>query len=294
VVQRSKSTISSRHQLIDTKGAVYSALFHARRLLGWHGLSGLCAFTLASVSVAAPAIESEPAHDCPPRQISETARVSHVHDGDTLRLTDGRKIRLIGIDTPELARQQRPAQPYAREARAALVKFLQQSDNRIGLSYGRERHDRYQRTLAHLYLPDGRSLQALLLTNGYATAFTTPPNDSQSPCYRQAEAVAREQQRGIWSLPRYRVKTLYQLDQQDDGFSRIQGVVSELHVGKKALWIHLGKTLQLRIDNRDLANFDAYSLQQLRGKTIRVRGWLHRRKNHYFMALRHRDALSIL
>lgn len=279
--------------MIDVKGAVFSALFHARALL-----AGIYLIGPGLIWPAIAVADSQTGHDCPPPQISETARVRHVHDGDTLRLDDGRKIRLIGIDTPELASdrpaKRHPAQPYARQARDALVRLLKQSDNRIGLSYGPQRQDRYQRTLAHLYLPDGRSLQAFLLSNGYATAFTTPPNDSRSPCYRKAEAQAREQQRGIWSLPAYRVKTLYQLEQGGEGFSRIEGQVADIQFSKKAVWIRMGNKLRLRIDHRDLAYFNRHQLQNLRGKTIRVRGWLHRNKDHFFMALRHSDALSTL
>ena len=260
--------------VIYSKGAVFSVLF--------------CACLLALPAAAGT---------CPPRQVDETARVRHVHDGDTLKLTDGRKIRLIGIDTPELARDHRgqplPAQPYAREARTALIRLLESADNRVSLAYGRQRHDRYRRTLAHLYLPDGSSVQAHLLSRGLATAFTTPPNDTRSPCYRAAESVAMERRAGIWSLPRYQLKTLYQLRPTDNGFRRIKGRVSDVRFTDKAVWIELGDALRLRINNKDLVNFNEYALKQLPGKDIQVRGWLHPKKKHFFMALRHSDALII-
>ncbi len=233
------------------------------------------------------------AQTCAPDRIFETARVRHIHDGDTVRLEDGRKLRLIGIDTPELGRDKQPAQPYAREARQALVELLRQSNRQVGLSYGRQRHDHYRRTLAHLYLPDGRSLQAELLRQGYATAFTTPPNDRRSHCYRQAEEAARENRLGIWSLSQYQPKTLDQLNDKDRGFRRVNAQVSKVNFGNKAVWIHLGKKLRLRINNRDLPNFDMYGLRTLNGKTIEVRGWLHPGKDHFFMALRHSDALIV-
>jgi len=223
--------------------------------------------------------------------------VRHVHDGDTLWLNDGRKLRLIGIDTPELARDQRPADAYAEQAREALRQLVRSSDYRISLSYGPQREDRYNRTLAHLYLLDGTSVQGHLLRQGLATAFTTPPNDTRSACYREAETQAMKKNRGIWSLPRYQSKTLQQLSSHDRGFHRIRGRVTRVYFGKKAVWIHLGrdrgKSLRLRINHRDLANFDRRSLQTLQGKSIAVRGWLHPRKDHIFMALRHRDALII-
>jgi endonuclease YncB( thermonuclease family) len=66
--------------------------------------------------------------DCAADRIDELARVARVHDGDTVVLHDGRKLRLIGINTPELPREDSPGQPFAQEARAALATLLARSD----------------------------------------------------------------------------------------------------------------------------------------------------------------------
>ena len=229
---------------------------------------------------------------CPPSHIDETAEVQRIIDGDTVKLKDGRKIRLIGIDTPELARKNRPAQAYANQARTALIKLLKNSRNQIGMSFGAERYDKYNRTLAHLYMPNGDNIQAFLLTNGYATAFTTPPNDRFTDCYKATELKAINKRRGIWSLDKYKIKRINQLTARDNGFRRIEGMVANTSQSKKAFWINLQGNLKIRIANRDLYNFDRYSLNQLKGKTIRIRGWLHAQKKGYFMALRHPSALT--
>jgi micrococcal nuclease len=229
--------------------------------------------------------------NCPPDHINETATVLRIYDGDTVKLKDGRKIRLTGIDTPELGRNNRPTQAYASKAKNALIKLLKQSDNKIGLSFGVERHDKYKRTLAHLYLPDGSSIQAFLLRNGFATAFTTPPNDHFTDCYQTAELKARNSHRGIWSLNKYKVKRINQLTSSDKGFRRVEGKVTSISQSKKAFWITLQGNLKIRIANKDLLYFDKHSLNQLKNKNIRIRGWLHPRKKGYFMALRHPSAL---
>ena len=231
------------------------------------------------------------ARACPPRSIDETARVAYVHDGDTLKLEDGRKIRLLGIDTPELSRKNLPTQPFAYQARDALRDLVRQSDFKVGLSFGLDRQDKYNRTLAHLFLADGTNIQARLIELGYAMAFTTPPNDRQTDCYRQTEAVAIENSRGIWSLDEYDVKSSTQLTKNDRGFRRIQGQVERIKQSKKALWIHMLGDVRIRIDTNDLYNFDVYTLKQLAGKTIRVRGWLHPKKKGHFMMLRHPSSL---
>jgi len=229
---------------------------------------------------------------CPPSRIDETTEVQRIHDGDTVKLKDGRKVRLIGIDTPELARKSRPAQAYASNAKDALIKLLKQSNNQIGMSFGTERHDKYKRTLAHLYMPDGNNIQDFLLKNGFATAFTTPPNDRFSDCYKAAELKAINKNRGIWSLDKYKIKRINQLTTKENGFRRIEGLVANTSKSKKAFWINLQGNLKIRIANSDLYNFDAYSLNQLKGKNIRIRGWIHPRNKGYFMALRHPSALT--
>ncbi len=216
-----------------------------------------------------------------------------VTDGDTLRLKDGRKLRLIGINAPELAHDNRPAQPLGHDAKTALSRLLAQTHNRINLEYGSERQDKYQRTLAYVYLADGRSLQAGLLESGMATAFTTPPNDDHGDCYRSVEQVAIQQRRGVWALDDYQLMQVNQLKSGDDGFRRIRGQVSRIHSGSDATWIKLGEKFKIRIAANDILYFKQDGLQQLPGKTIEVRGWLHAEHYPFFMQLRHPDGMQL-
>lgn len=229
---------------------------------------------------------------CPPDQLDETAIVRHVHDGDTLHLSDGRKIRLIGINAPEVARKQIPAEPLANDAKNALTKLLRQHGNKIGLKFGIERHDKYQRLLAHLYLPDGQSVQAYLLNQGYAVSFTTPPNENNADCYRKVEQQAIKSRQGVWALDDYQIKTSYQLTNKDRGFRRIQGRVSKLSHNPKGSWLFLDQNIRIQIKEQDMAYFNPYMLQQLQGKTIIVRGWLHPGEDYFYMNLRHPDAID--
>ncbi len=105
---------------------------------------------------------SDTSSHCAPGKINDYARVRYVYDGDTVLLEDGRKVRLIGLNAPELGRDDQAPEPRAAAARDALVAILD-SHRQIGLRYGRERHDRYGRVLAHLYLEDGVNINALLV-----------------------------------------------------------------------------------------------------------------------------------
>ncbi len=54
----------------------------------------------------------------------ERVSVTHVYDGDTIKLDDGRKIRLIGINATESGRAGQPDQPFAAEARDRLRSLI--------------------------------------------------------------------------------------------------------------------------------------------------------------------------
>ena len=74
------------------------------------------------------------------------ARVARVVDGDTLLLEDGRRVRLLGVDTPETKHPERPPEPWGREATAFTEKAV--AGRRIVLEFGDEPTDRYGRVLA--------------------------------------------------------------------------------------------------------------------------------------------------
>jgi len=248
--------------------------------------------------------------NCAPATIYESAKVEHVFDGDTLKLEDGRKVRLIGIDTPEVFSRKYviPDNIKARgeQSKRALRGLLDSAKNRISLSYEKERFDRYGRTLAHVYLPDGQNLQAWLIYHGHALAFTTPPNDQMTQCYRRLEHLAQSKKLGIWQLDSYQLKSVNQLTENATGFHRLRGEVSKLLKTDKRLVIILDGQVEINIYTSDLHNFNLYRIQQLQGKTIEVRGWLKRKRTsrnmrptfnknaaQYRMTLRHEDSLNI-
>lgn len=226
-----------------------------------------------------------------------------MHDGDTVNLRDGRKVRLIGINTPELSIDDKPAEALATDARDALRGVINASGGRVGLVFGEQRKDRYGRVLAHLFSPDGGNLQAGLLDQGLAAALTIPPNDRFADCYRQAERAARCARTGLWALPAYAGKTATALKSGIDGFHVFTAEVRQVSRNTKGLQMTLSGGVLVGIHNADLTGFDTEHLLRLRGESIRVRGWLNPkaagrqpRKGdiRFYMRLRHPAALEIL
>ena len=233
------------------------------------------------------------ASNCAPQHISESVSVQYVHDGDTIRLSDGRKVRLVGINTPELAHNNQAEQAFAQQARLKLMALLRNSDYRVMLESGLEHKDRYRRTLAHIYLPDGTNIQQAMLESGLATAYTTPPNSRQSNCYKQAELKAQKAGSGLWKLPEYQIKSVSSLNRRDRGFRLIQGRVSQISSDHKGTRILLENRVRLSIAKSDLIYFPPGYIQSLKSKSIVVRGWLHPQKSQFFMSLRHPDAITV-
>jgi micrococcal nuclease len=122
------------------------------------------------------------------------ARVEHVTDGDTVWLTGIGKVRLIGIDTPEVYGQ---VECYGPQA-SAFAKRLLPPGRRVTYELGPEERDRYGRALAYVWLRDGRFLNRLLVARGYAQPMTVPPNVEYEDVFVKAAARAREAGRGLW------------------------------------------------------------------------------------------------
>jgi micrococcal nuclease len=126
-----------------------------------------------------------------------SARVDHVTDGDTVWLTGIGKVRLIGVDTPEVYGQ---VECYGPQA-SAFAKHLLPPGRRVTYELGPEQRDRYGRALAYVWLDDGRFVNRLLVERGYATPLTIPPNDAHAGEFAAASRRARHAGRGLWGVP---------------------------------------------------------------------------------------------
>lgn len=133
--------------------------------------------------------------------LSGTAIIRHIIDGDTIVVGyEGRdeKIRLIGINTPEIHHPTKGVEPYGYEAKRFVEGILKPGD-RVKLEFDIQSRDKYGRLLAYVYLSDGRFLNALLVENGYAQVMTIPPNVKYQDLFLELQRDARENKRGLWS-----------------------------------------------------------------------------------------------
>lgn len=154
--------------------------------------------------------------------------VIKVIDGDTIELENGERVRLIGIDTPEMYESDklfrdvrrtgqdiRTIQKMGREA----YEFTKQlcEGKKVRLELDLEKKDKYGRLLAYAYIDLGRVdllpllgyhytyeqgtsifVNATIIKSGFAYTMTIPPNVKYADLFRKLYQEARENKRGLW------------------------------------------------------------------------------------------------
>ena len=165
-------------------------------MLGPVGLGQLAALlaVLALAGCAEPV--ADPEAPLGPGQLT-SARVTKHTDGDTLWLSGIGKVRLIGMDTPEVYFE---VECFGREA-SAFVERTVPLGTEVRYRLGVEERDRYGRALAYVWLRDGRFLNRLLVARGYAQPLTIPPNVEYEDLFVRVARHAREAGRGLWGRP---------------------------------------------------------------------------------------------
>ena len=218
----------------------------------------------------------------------ELVRLKQIYDGDTVELVDGRKVRFIGINTPETAKPDRPGEPLGKESTDTLKRLLEGHDSLL-LKQGADRRDRYKRVLGHLFTLDGQNITEQLLVAGAGFQVVIPPNLWGVDCYLLAERSAAQAGRGVWGHPYHQVLPSSELAGLKGGFGRFSGEIERIASTKKLLWVDLKGGISLRF-----ALVDAEYLQNERFKrllraaasdsvadlpVLQVRGWLLDRTN---------------
>ena len=138
---------------------------------------------------------------------NEIYDVADIIDGDTIRLSTGQKVRLIGINTPE------SGQPYYDEATQKLSELI--GGNRVTLKKDVEDKDQYGRWLRYVYVND-TFVNLEMVRQGMATAYEFEPNVKYSDEFYEAEGDARESQIGIWTTSSFTI-TISQIHADAEG-----------------------------------------------------------------------------
>jgi len=139
----------------------------------------------------------------------EAVTVAKVIDGDTFELNDGRKVRLIGVNTPESTTR---TEPYGKEASNYTSSKL--TGKTVWLQKDVSETDRYGRLLRIVWLQvptddmneaeiRSKMFNADLVLNGYAEPSTYPPDVKYADYFRKFAREARKANKGLWAYGEY-------------------------------------------------------------------------------------------
>jgi micrococcal nuclease len=122
--------------------------------------------------------------------------VKWVIDGDTIVLDDGRHVRYIGINAPEIAHEDQEAEPFGYAAKKYNQYLV--GSKKVRLEFDKEKHDRYGRLLAYVFLVNGTFVNKTMIKKGFACVLPRKPNVKYEGILLQSQREAMSAKRGIW------------------------------------------------------------------------------------------------
>ena len=197
----------------------------------------------------------------------ESAQVERVVDGDTVYFKDGRKVRLVGINTPELDHEFGRHDAFAVAAQKRLANL---AGHQVYWQAAQETEDHYGRKLYYLFTKDRALLSSQLLSEGLGYRVAVPPNIRYQECLAQAEQQARTAQRGIWQQP--------VVWQPKAGFAMVQSDITSITHNRGGWWLETEYDLVIRIPAYAAFYWSEKDVFTLQDNTVEARGWQYQRK----------------
>ncbi len=126
--------------------------------------------------------------------------VVKVIDGDTIELSNGERVRYIGIDTPEIDYKNKKTQCFAKKAKEENKKLVLSKQVRLEKDVSDK--DKYGRLLRYVFVKDKKGgeifVNLYLIKHGYALIATYPPDVKYYSLFLKAQQEARKEKRGLW------------------------------------------------------------------------------------------------
>lgn len=220
-----------------------------------------------------------------------SAIVTYVIDGDTIEVNDDTRVRLLGVNSPEIGYNGAADEPLARRAQ----KFV--TDRVVGktvtLKLERERRDRYGRLLAHVFLQDGTNLQEQILAQGLGSVVAIPPNIGLVDIYQIAEHAARRSKLGIWNHRYYRPVTPQQLGGDAQGHHFVTGTVDRIGRSRRNFYLDLGPRFSVVIPHKDWRQYWGGDINRVLGAKVVARGWIFTQRKGTRVRVRHPAMLEL-
>lgn len=224
------------------------------------------------------------------------SRVVQVLNGNTVRLASGDTARLAGVDAPRLGRRNDIPWPHAGQAQRALSSLVLQKT--VRLFHAGRRVDRYGRLIVHVFIGDLWVQEALVKT-GHVRVRSYADNRLRIPALLALEASARQEKKGLWQHNRYAIRSPETVTRDLDSWQIVEGTVKDVASLKRVTYLNFGDnwrkdfTIQINARARRLFAKADVNLKDLKGRKVRVRGWVRSRNGPLIVAT-HPEQLEIL
>lgn len=191
-------TVSLLNRLFKDKGVNKDIILADLILRELKGTTTSKASRTVNTKVLEPAVE--PITKQVENKTETYYKVTSVVDGDTIRvLIDGKTqtVRLLAIDTPETKDPRKAVQCFGESASQKMAELVKDKFVKLENDTTQPDKDKYQRLLRYVYLEDGTNVNAEMVKQGFAFAYTRFPT-AQLDQMRAYEKEARENNRGLW------------------------------------------------------------------------------------------------
>ena len=251
-----------------------------------HPRSALLLVCTLTATLPACAASNNQSSTCLNSADRQEAVLNYIIDGDTLVLSDDRKVRVLGVNTPEIRPSPQAKALAAKEAAKALLP----ASTKFWIYPGIDATDHHDRALAHVVTQHGVNLAEHLLSNGLAASSAVHPNTRCAEHYQQLEMQARENKLGIWSELHPWQLIDKRINKKRSGFRLVTSTVKSIKANSQNHHLQLSNGLHVSMTNKLAKEIRA---NKLKDKRLTVRGWIQWRKNKASLKLHHATNLQL-
>lgn len=216
----------------------------------------------------------------------KSAFVDWLPDGDTIHTTDGQKLRLLHINTPEInPTTSKPAEAFALEAKSQLRELIGQSKKIYWINDIRVT-DKYHRELALVFNHQGILINANLVAQGLAHTLILVPNQVYWQCFSEVQRSARKLRHGIWNTTQFTPQLAKNI-QPKRKFQLVSGTITQIKNSRKNRWLVLDNELFVSISHKNRNRYTQFNKYFKVGENITLQGYIYRAQGQLRMRLTH-------
>ncbi|WP_143871507.1 thermonuclease family protein [Catenovulum sediminis] len=219
---------------------------------------------------------------CTAERYDSKGVVKQLIDTDSVELTNGQVVRLIGVQA--VSRNLKAINQQFETANWAQSQAQQilPANTEVHLVLDQQLVDLDNRLLAHMFTSSGTNVQQKILAEGLAEAAIEQPNTLFWRCYYQAEVNALKAQRGIWQHQAFQPKAANLARHSSEIIQNWQGKLDRVFHQHGATWLVLNDWLYVKVDDAVKRSvFAKTHFENLKGQSLIVKSTVGYQKGRW-------------